>query len=47
MNFPNHILLDAEIAKRRLKESLERAGDSDRSSAAGDELLLIRVAVAV
>jgi hypothetical protein len=47
MNFPNHILLDAEIAKRRLKESLEPAGDSDRSSAVGDELLLIRVAVAV
>jgi hypothetical protein len=27
MNFPNHILLDAEIAKRRLKESLEPAGN--------------------
>lgn len=25
MNFPNHILLDAEIAKRRLKEILEAA----------------------
>jgi hypothetical protein len=23
MNFPNHILFDAEIAKRRLKEALE------------------------
>jgi hypothetical protein len=25
MNFPNHILFDAEIAKSRLKETLEPA----------------------
>jgi len=29
MNFPNHILFDAEIAKSRLKETLEPAPNAD------------------
>ena len=30
MNIPNHLLFDAEIAKKRLKESLEPASETTR-----------------